>query len=59
MEAENLTTNTGYSVSFGYDGPFAPVNDYRTPASGSAAPAAASPLGAGNAGLPEPWVPAR
>lgn len=59
VEAENLTTNTGYSVSFVYDGPFAPVNDYRTPASGSATPAAASPLGAGNAGLPGPWIPAR
>ena len=59
VAAENLTTNTGYSVSFEYDGPFAPVNDYRTPASGSAAPAAASPLGAGNAGLPGPWIPAR
>lgn len=59
VEAENLTTNTGYSVSFEYDGPFAPVNDYRTPGTGSAASAATSSLGNGNAGLPEPWVPAK
>lgn len=61
VEAYDLTTSKGYNISFSYDGPLSPINDYRFGSSSTAAPATVKvPFGAGKVeySLSEPWTPA-